>query len=136
LSLLFQDSASWVDLETQIVVDGRNFGARLENLSAALRSARIERVDLWIGTGGAEIASLVLPVLKPAAYMPVHWDGLFDPFKAGPPAPYADAQLEKLLAEKGVALIKPAQYMDKWRLDRDGVHALDNRAVKSALGLR
>ncbi len=136
LSLFFQDSASAVDLETPIAVDGRNFGAPLENLRAALRAARIEHVDLWIGTGGAEIASLVLPVLKPAAYMPVHWDGLFDPFKSGPPAPYADAQLASLLAEKGVALIKPEQYMDKWRLDHAGVHTLDNRAVKSALGLR
>jgi hypothetical protein len=136
LSLFFQDSASAVDLATPIVIDGRNFGAPLENLRAALRAAGIERVDLWIGTGGAEIASLVLPVLNPAAYMPVHWDGLFEPFKAGPPAPYADPQLEKLLAEKGVALIKPEQYMDKWRLDRGGVRAIDNRPVKSALGLR
>lgn len=136
VSLFFQDSASAVDLATPIVIDGRDFGAPLENLRAALQAARIDHVDLWIGTGGAEIASLLLPVLKPAAYMPVHWDGLFDPFKAGPPAPYADAQLEKLLAEKGVKLIKPVQYMDKWRLDRDGVHVLDNRPVKSALGLR
>jgi L-ascorbate metabolism protein UlaG (beta-lactamase superfamily) len=136
LSLFFQDSAGASDLAKPIVIDGRDFGAPLENLRVALRAAGLDHVDLWIGTGGAEIASLVLPVLKPAAYMPVHWDGLFDPFKAGPPAPYADAQLEKFLAEKGVTLIKPVQYMDKWRLDRDGVHALDNRHVKSALGLR
>jgi L-ascorbate metabolism protein UlaG (beta-lactamase superfamily) len=136
VSLFFQDSASAVDLATPIVIDGRNFGAPLGNLRAALRAAGLERVDLWIGTGGVEIASLVLPVLKPRAYMPVHWDGLFEPFKSGPPAPYADAQLEKLLAEEGVALIKPKQYMDKWRLDRDGIRALDNRPVKSALGLR
>ena len=136
VSLFFQDSASAVDLAAPIVIEGRDFGAPLENLRAALRAAGLERVDLWIGTGGAEIAKLVLPVLKPAAYMPVHWDGLFEPFKSGPPAPYADARLEKLLAEEGVALIKPEQYMDKWRLDRDGVRALDNRPVKSALALR
>jgi hypothetical protein len=28
------------------------------------------------------------------------------------------------------------QYMDKWRLDDKGVHSLDNRSVKSRLGLR
>ena len=78
----------------------------------------------------------MLPVLRPAAYLPVHWDGLFGPFKSGVPGPFADAQLEALLAAAGVVLVRPAQYMDKWRLDRTGVHALDNRAVKIRLGLR
>jgi hypothetical protein len=135
VSMFFQDSASAVDLSVPIVIDGRNFGAPLENLRRALRDAGLEHVDLWIGTGGAEIASLVLPVLKPAAYMPVHWDGLFGAFKSGPP-PYADAPLEKLLAEAGVALVRPVQYMDKWRLDRKGIHEIDNHSVKSRLGLR
>jgi L-ascorbate metabolism protein UlaG (beta-lactamase superfamily) len=33
------------------------------------------------------------------------------------------------------ALIKPVQYMDKWRLDRTGVRALDNASMKRALKL-
>lgn len=136
VSLFFQDSAGAVDLATPIVIGGRDFGAPIDNLRRALRDAGLERVDLWIGTGGAEIASMLLPVLKPAAYMPVHWDGLFGAFKSGPPAPFSDPALEKLLAESGVRLIRPAQYMDKWRLDHDGVRELDNRAVKSALGFR
>ena len=136
VSLFFQDSASAVDLATPIVVDGHDYGAPIENLRRAMHDAGLKGVDLWIGTGGAEVAALVLPVLKPAAYLPVHWDGLFSPFNSGLPAPYSDAQLEKLLADAGVALITPTQYMDKWRLDRSGVHALDNRAVKSKLGLR
>jgi len=136
LSVFFQDSASAIDLQVPIVVDGRDFGAPLDNLRRAMRDAGLERVDLWIGTGGAEIASLVLPVLKPAAYLPVHWDGLYGLFKVGPPAPYADARLEKMLAEAGVALVRPVQYMDKWRLDRNGVRGLDNRGVKSLLGFR
>jgi hypothetical protein len=33
-----------------------------------------------------------------------------------------------------VKVFKPGQYMDKWRLDRNGVHPLPNTAVKKALG--
>ncbi len=80
----------------------------------------LESVDLWIATGGRDVAALVLPVLKPKAYLPVHWDGLFGAFKAGPPQPYADAALETLLEESGVRPIIPLQYMDRWRLDRQG----------------
>jgi len=135
LSWFFQDSASPVDLRMPIVLGGRNYGAPLDNLATAMRAAGVDSVDLWIATGSVEVANLVLPVLKPRAYLPVHWDGLFGAFKAGPPAPYSDGPLEKLLADAHVGLIKPVQYMDKWRLDRDGIHALDNAAVKGALGL-
>lgn len=134
LSWFFQDSASPVDLREPIVVDGKNYGAPLDNLATAMRMAGVDSVDLWIATGGVDIADLVLPVLKPRAYLPVHWDGLFGAFKAGPPAIFSDVPLEKLLADAHVALVKPAQYMDKWRLDRGGVHPVDNAAVKAALG--
>jgi L-ascorbate metabolism protein UlaG (beta-lactamase superfamily) len=136
LSLFFQDSASAVDLAAPIVVDGHDYGAPIDNLRRALHDAGLERVDLWIGTGGAEVAALVLPLLRPKAYLPVHWDGLYGAFKSGPPAPFTDPQLEKLLTASGVTLVRPVQYMDKWRLDRSGVHTLDNSAVKSRLGLR
>jgi len=136
ISLFFQDSAGAVDLDRPLVVDGHDFGAPLENLRRTLEQAGLDRVDLWVGTGGAEVASLVLPILRPRAYLPVHWDGLFDPFKAGPPAAFADARLASLLAANDVALITPAQYMDKWRLDASGVHGLENGAVKARLGFR
>jgi hypothetical protein len=133
-SWLFQDSASAVDLREPIVIDGRNHGAPLENLRAAMKAAQLDSVDLWIGTGGRDVAELVLPVVRPKAYLPVHWDGLFGAFKAGPPQPYADASLESLLAEAGVRRIVPLQYMDRWRLDRDGIRPVDNTAVKRKLG--
>jgi hypothetical protein len=135
-SWFFQDSASAVDLRVPIVLGGKNYGAPLDNLAAAMRAAGVESVDLWIATGSVAVANLVLPVLKPRAYLPVHWDGLYAPFKAGPPAPYADAPLEELLAAAHIKLMKPAQYMDKWRLDRDGLRVIDNAAVKGALGFR
>jgi hypothetical protein len=134
LSWFYQNSASPVDLQRPVVVEGVDYGAPLENLRAALRDAGLESVDLWLGTGGAPIAQLVLPVLHPRAYLPLHWDGLFAPFAAGIPAPYADPALERLLAASGVKLLRPAQYMDRWRLDREGVASVANTEVKRALG--
>ena len=82
------------------------------------------------------IAERVLPVIKPRAYLPVHWDSFWTPFAAGVDKPYADAPLKDLLAKSGVQLIVPVQYMDKWRLDRAGVRAIPNAAVKNALGFK
>jgi hypothetical protein len=134
LSWFYQNSASPVDLTKPIIVDGVNYGAPLENLRSAMKDAGLESVDLWIGTGGRSIAALVLPVLKPKAYLPIHWDGLFGAFEAGVPNGYADPELAALLKDAGVELVVPHQYMDKWRLDRRGVHPIPNEEVKRALG--
>lgn len=135
-SWLYQDSAGAADLTTPIVVGGRDFGAPLDNLRRALAAARLDSVDLWIATGGADVASRVLPVLKPKAYLPVHWDGLFNPFKPGPAAPFTDVRLVELLASAHVTLVEPVGYADRWRLDASGIHTLDNGPMKRALGLR
>jgi L-ascorbate metabolism protein UlaG (beta-lactamase superfamily) len=134
-SWFFQNSASAVDLEVPVVIDGVDYGAPLANLKLAMKDAGLDSVDLWIGTGGRSIAQLVLPVLEPKAYLPVHWDGLYAPFWAGVPRPFSDSSLAEFLAAKGVTLIAPAQYMDKWRLDRRGIRPLDNASAKRALGL-
>jgi len=136
LSWLFQNSASAVDLNLPIIVDGTNYGVPLDNLKAAMRDAGLQSVDLWIGTGGLAVAKLVTPVLAPKAYLPVHWDGLWGAFEAGVPMRYSDPPLEAYLTELKVTLVKPVQYMDKWRLDRSGIHPLPNTAQKNALGFR
>jgi L-ascorbate metabolism protein UlaG (beta-lactamase superfamily) len=136
LSWFFQNSASAVDLDAPIIVGGGNYGAPIENLKAAMTDAGLASVDLWIGTGGVPIAERVLPVIKPRAYLPVHWDSFWTPFDAGVDKPYADAPLKDLLAKSGVQLIVPVQYMDKWRLDRAGVRAIPNAVVKKALGFK
>jgi hypothetical protein len=133
-SWFFQDSGSPVDLNEPVLVAGKSYGAPLDNLRAAMKTAGIDAVDLWIATGSRDMAALVLPVLKPKAYLPVHWDGLFGSFKAGPALPYEDAGLARFLADEGVRLVTPLQYMDKWRLDAQGIRALDNSAVKRKLG--
>ena len=134
LSWFYQNSASAVDLHVPIMIGGKNYGAPIDNLKAALKDAGLQSVDLWIGSGGAAVAKLVQPILKPKAFLPVHWDGLYGAFQAGVPRPYSDAPLEEFLKTSGVKLIKPVQYMDKWRLDASGVRPLENVAVKRALG--
>jgi L-ascorbate metabolism protein UlaG (beta-lactamase superfamily) len=134
-SWFFQNSASAVDLQVPIVIDGVDYGAPLDNLKLAMKDAGLQSVDLWIGTGGRSIAQIVLPILKPRAYLPVHWDGLYNSFWAGVKQPFKDEPLEQVLSGAGVKLVKPLQYMDKWRLDRNGIAVIDNTKVKQALGL-
>jgi hypothetical protein len=124
-SWFFQNSASAVDLEVPIVVDGKDHGAPLANLQAAMKNAGLERVDLWIGSGAAAIAPRVLPVLAPKAFLPVHWDGLYSPFKAGVPAAYRDSRLQALLRTADVELLTPTQYGDTWRLDATGIRLIE-----------
>jgi len=135
LSWFFQNSASAADLASPIVVDGVDYGAPLGNLEAAMKDAGLGSIDLWIGTGGASVAQLVLPILKPKAYLPVHWDGLYAPFEPGMPAPYADAALDRVLEAAHVKVVRPGQYMDKWLLDPRGVEPVANTSVKRTLGL-
>jgi hypothetical protein len=133
-SWFFSNSASAVDLHVPVVVDGVDYGAPIENLKRAMRDANLSSVDLRIGSGAAAVARLVVPVLKPKAFLPVHWDGLWGAFDAGVPKPYADIALEAFLKSSAIPLVRPAQYMDKWRLDRHGVRPISNTEVKRALG--
>lgn len=133
-SWFFQNSASAVDLQVPIVIGGVDYGAPLENLKVAMRAAGLSSVDLWIGTGGAELSKLVVPVLKPRTFIPVHWDGLWNSFEGGVTAPYSDSATETFLRDAGVSVLVPRQYMDKWRLSRSGVVAVENAEVKRALG--
>lgn len=133
-SWFFNNSASAVDLHVPIVLDGVDYGAPIDNLKAAMADAKLTSVDLWIGASAVPVARLVLPVLRPKAFMPVHWDGLWGAFEAGVAKPWADPDVESLLKSSGVAVVRPGQYMDKWRLDRKGVRPMNNVEVKKALG--
>jgi hypothetical protein len=135
-SWFWHDTAAPAELHVPVVVDGVNYGAPLENLRAAMKAAGLEKVDLWIGTGGKDGAELIVPIIHPAAYLPVHWDGLWESFRAGAPWKYKDDALAAFLAAQGVRLLEPTQYMDKWRLSRERVTAIPNPAVKAALGFK
>ena len=133
-SWFFSNSASAVDLHIPIVVDEVDYGAPIENLRAAMKDAGLASVDLWIGSSALPALKLVVPVLKPKNFLPVHWDGLWGAFEAGVPKPYVDAAVDEFLGGAGTTVVKPVQYMDKWRLDRSGIRPVPNSEVKKALG--
>jgi len=134
LSFFVNNSASAFDLDKDVIVDGVSYGAPLANLAAAMKDAGLTQVDAWIGTGGEPVAKLVVPVIHPKAYVPNHWDGLFNPFWPGMPYPFKDDALRTYLDVQKVAFFAQAQYFDKFVLSPAGIARDVNHEVKSRLG--
>ena len=134
LSFFVNNSASAFDLDKDVVVDGVSFGSPLGNLAAAMKDAGLTQVDAWIGTGGLPVAQMVVPVIHPKAYLPSHWDGLFNPFWPGMPYPFKDDPLAAYLDTQKIALVAETQYFDKFVLSKAGIARDANHAVKSQLG--
>ena len=134
-SWFFQNSASATDIDVPIVVGGISYGAPIENLRAALADAGLTSVDLWVGSVNAPVARL-LPIIKPKAFLPVHWDSFTTAFLSGS-GPFRDStKIVPILAAAGVKFLTPAQTMDKWRLSRTGVDSVPNTTVKQLLGFK
>jgi hypothetical protein len=134
LSFFVNNSASAFDLDKDVVVDGVSFGSPLGNLAAAMKDAGLTSVDAWIGTGGLPVAQMVVPVLRPKAYLPSHWDGLFNPFWPGMPYPFKDDALKTYLEAQKVPLVAETQYFDKFVLSKSGVVRDVNHDLKTRLG--
>jgi hypothetical protein len=134
LSFFVNNSASAFDLDKDVIVDGVSYGSPLGNLAAAMKDAGLTQVDAWIGTGGLPVAQMVVPVLRPKAYIPNHWDGLFNPFWPGMPYPFKDDDLRKYLEAQSIPLQAQAQYFDRFVLTQAGVARDVNHDVKSRLG--
>jgi len=75
-----------------------------------------------------------VPVIQPKAYVPNHWDGLFNPFWPGMPYPFKDDALRTWLDAQKIGLMPQTQYFDKFVLTRSGVAKDANHDVKSRLG--
>jgi hypothetical protein len=134
LSFFVNNSASAFDLDKDIVVDGVNYGSPIGNLALAMKDAGLTQVDAWIGTGGRPVAEMVVPVIHPKAYIPSHWDGLFNPFWPGMPYPFKDDPLKAYLDAQKISLSAQTQYFDKFVLTKAGIAAQTNHEVKSKLG--
>lgn len=134
LAFFINNSASAFDLDKDIVIDGVNFGAPIKNLATAMKDAGLTQVDAWIGTGGKAVAELVVPVIRPKAYVPSHWDGLFNPLWQGLPYPFKDDALKSYLEMQNIDLVAAKQYFDKFVLSKSGVAADLNHEVKRKLG--
>ena len=134
LAFFVNNSSSAYDLDKDIVVDGVNYGSPLGNLAAAMKDAGLTHVDAWIGTGGKPVAELIVPVIHPRAYIPNHWDGLFNSFWKGLPYPFKDDALKAYLDAQKIPMFVQKQYFDTFVLSRTGVAMQDNREVKRKLG--
>ena len=91
LQLVLPELGQSGGLHVPIVIKGVDYGAPIENLKIAMKDAGLQSVDLWIGTGALPIAERVVPVLRPKAFIPIHWDGLWEPFEGGMPWRFAEA---------------------------------------------
>jgi L-ascorbate metabolism protein UlaG (beta-lactamase superfamily) len=134
LAFFVNNSASAYDLDKDIVIDGKSYGSPLGNLAAAMKDAGLTQVDAWIGTGGAPVAKLIVPVVRPKVYIPNHWDGLFFPFWKGIPYPFKDDDLRAYLDAQKIPVLPQKQYFDTYVLTRNGVTLENNHAVKAKLG--
>ena len=112
-----------------------------ENLRAAMKSAGLERIDLWTGFSDQKLAEVVGKVLRPKVHIPHHWDGLFSSFFAGVPFPYTSVTgadgVAMALKAQSITLLAPQQYMDKYQLTATGgVTPVANDEIKANLGFR
>jgi L-ascorbate metabolism protein UlaG (beta-lactamase superfamily) len=134
LSFFYADTGSEFTFDRPVVVDGENLGTPADNIAAAMRDAGLSTVDAAVQGGGAPLAKLIVPIVHERAFIPNHWDGLYAPFFPGMPNEWSNPELEAYLANEGIGLFPPCQYMEKWQIDPSGVSIVPNSEVKQRLG--
>ena len=95
---------------------------------------KLDSVHLWLGYRNSYHVEQVISILKPRAFIPQHWGGLWTPFFERLKSPYSNARLDSVLNEKRIELRVQSQYMDKFRLDNNGITPIANDALKEKLG--
>lgn len=99
-----------------------------DGLAAALRDEGVDRVDLWIGFGGAAHVRQVAETLRPRAFIPHHWDDFWSSMDHGPGATFDPATLAPILDPLGTRITVPAMYYERFRLDTAAGLAPDGAA--------
>ena len=102
-------------------------------LNEAMDAEKLDSVDLWLGYNSSYYVERVIPILKPKAFVPHHWGGLWSPFFEGLKSPYSNERLTSVLMDAGIDFHAQSQFFDKYRLDADGVTSVSNDAVKGDL---
>ena len=136
VTIFFSNTGSPVDLDRPIVIDGNEL--RRADRQPARGAARCRhRVGRSLDRQRRRAARAARAPRAAAEGVSARALGrLLRPDRArASRQPYADPALEPLLDTAHVTLVRPAQYLDRWRLDRSGVHAVANDAPKRALGL-
>jgi len=105
-----------------------------EYLIEAVEAQGLESVDLWLGYNNSLHVKQVISVMRPDAFIPQHWGGLWSDFFKGLQSPYSNERLISVLREEGIDFFPQTQFMDKYRLDKAGVIPVTNDEVKKRLG--
>jgi hypothetical protein len=134
LSFFVNNLAGASDLDKDIVLDGVNYGSPIGNLAAAMKDAGLTQADAWAGKVGTPVTEMVVPVIRPKAYISNHWDGLFNPFWTDMPDRNKDSDLQAHLQAQKVDPLPQTQYFDKYILTKQGVQLVANLEVKPKLG--
>ena len=107
-----------------------------EYLIAAMDAAKLDHIDLWLGYNNSYHVEQVSSVIKPTAFIPQHWGGLWSPFFEGLKSPYSNERLISVLDKEGIDFHLQRQYMDKYKLDVSGITPVPNDTVKERLGFK
>lgn len=105
-----------------------------ENLIAAMNAEKLDGIHLLIGYNSRKHVEQLIPILKPKAFIPQHWGGVWSPFFDGLTSEYSYPSLEELLHKEGIGFYPQSQYMDKYRLNADGITPIPNDEMKQQLG--
>jgi hypothetical protein len=93
-------------------------------------------VNLWLGWAGAAHVRQVVGVLRPAAFIPHHWDDFWEPVFLGVRRPYSAPAVSELLAASGVRSLAPTNYFDRFRLTTGGLATDGDGGIRAKLGVR
>ncbi|WP_116952333.1 hypothetical protein [Jiangella endophytica] len=137
---LSDSGAGRPELTKEHIVDEENRGAPLSNLGHAMEAADLRTFDVWQPESRVVTqARVVIPTVGPRYRMPHHLGarGGFDLFGGLHDAVKEDEvpKLMSVLDDFGVPLVAPVNYFDAWVYDRRGLRPVDNRHVKTSLGL-
>jgi hypothetical protein len=140
LSFFVSNSGAGAEIMKDRIDDGVNRGSPLGNLFKAARDAKLTSFDVWLAgpeTSLVAQARIVVPAFVPKYFLPHHMGnrGGYD-LLGGMHYPYVSApRLDAFLKDWNVPQVVPRNYFDAWVYDETGLRAVDNAAVKTALGL-
>ena len=105
-----------------------------ENLISAKTEEGLDSLHLWIGYNNTKHVEQVISIIKPKVFIPQHWSGVWSGFFEGLITEYSNPTLNELLIKEGISLLSQQQYMDKYKLDMNGVTRVANEKLKEKLG--
>lgn len=82
-------------------------------LTTTLREEGLRGVDVWIGFPGPEHVRQVVPTLRPATFIPHHWDDFWMPMRHGVGEPFTGEAIRPYLDSVGVGLAIPRAYYQR-----------------------